>query len=76
MCAPERQEVPFWVPTCGFLLLHRNLPDERQEGQQQSEQLLPAGQFLREQSNIVRLPRRTSCLSLRTRSQKRTSEQL
>lgn len=49
ICAAEAQEVPVWVPTWGFLLLHRDLPDERQERQQQSEQLLPAGQFLREQ---------------------------
>lgn len=38
-----------WVLTWGFFLLHRDLPDQRKQRQQQSEQLLPTGQFLRVQ---------------------------
>lgn len=42
-------------PTWGLFLLNRDLPDQRQQRQQQSEQLLPTGQFLSVQENTMLL---------------------
>lgn len=55
MVIPERWGGGVRVPTWGFVLLNGDLPDQRQQRQQQSEQLLPTGQFLRVQENTMLL---------------------